>query len=382
MIFRLFQRFSGRDSSRASKILDIVFLNAFVVIFVLMVANSFLAKDGDFRVFYRTGRLLLDGEPVYSFARDQAEGFKYPPWIAPFFIPLALIPESMSNVVCRLLQVSSLVYVMRWCALATGSAMAPLIAIVLAYGVLTFNILSGQVQLVLLALSLHGFDRLRNKQGRGLVILISALSVKIFNLFSLIGVPIQFFRFRWVLGTGILFVLLSLPVIFGFDGDVLEMIRMFKETAGSRTGNLTGARESLSSSFLFLFRLNPENETARWGAFLAALISGAGYLWWLRSRIQNQRVFFAVALAFGAVIHPLAFAYSFAWAIPMTAFVVHRMRSSASLFHERIVFGAGIYLLFLYGSAPIFRFGMAPSTLGQMAVGCFLLASLLVEKKK
>jgi hypothetical protein len=382
MISRFFQRLCGLTSFRPSRILDGIFVVAFAVILVLMVANSFLAKNWDFSVFYRTGRLLLDDGPVYSLVRDQAGGFKYPPWVAPFFVPFALLPESAANAVWRLLQVFSLIHVIRWCARATGSAMAPLIATVLSYGVLTFNILSGQVQLVLLALSLQGFERMKRGAVPGLVILISVLSVKIFNLFSLLGVPFRFFGVRAVLWTGFLFAVLSLPVISGFDGDVLQMIRMFRETAGARTGNLAGAREGLSSLFLFLSRSDPEDEVSRWSAFLAALVTGGGYLWWLRSRIRDERVFFAVALAFGAAIHPLAFAYSFAWALPMTAFAVHRMRSCASGLRDRILFGTATYLLFFYGSAPVFRFGTDAFVFGPRAVGCLLLALVLAERGK
>jgi hypothetical protein len=143
-----------------------------------------------------------------------------------------------------------------------------------------------------------------------------------------------------------------------------------------------GGHCGLPTFFLFLSQSSWENRGAEWAAFLASVLFGWGYLQWLKSRIQDEREIFSIALAFGAAIHPLAFSYSFAWSFPMAAFVVDRFRlKERSSVGDWSLFVSGMGLLHVYGSGMVGNLGLNLPAFGERAIGCFLLALLLVRKK-
>ena len=373
---------SHPEGLMTARITNLIFGVAFVALFVLLTVNSFLSKNWDFQVFYRSAQHLIHLEPVYSFARDQEMSFKYPPWIAPLFLPLSLFSETVANGIWRLILVFCAAYSVRWSFRFTRSKMSALITAVLFYGVFLINILSGQIQCILLAASLYAFDGMVKSPKKNFSILFFALSAKVFNLFSLLGLPrVHHSRRVWWF-TGAVCFFLSIPVLLGFGGNPIKAFFAFVETAGSQTGNLMGGRGGLPSLFMFLTRSAWGNGFAEWISFIVSFFLGGLYLRWIKKRVRNERVFFSIALALGAAIHPLAFSYSFAWAFPMTVFVVDRFRvGERSSLWDWVIFVSGLFLLLIYGSGIVTNLGLNLPVFGDRAIGCVLLVFLLIEKE-
>lgn len=353
---------------------------ACATVFLLMTVNSFLAKDWDFPVFYRAAANLLNLEPVYALMRDQGSSFKYPPWIAPFFVPLLPFGESAANAVWRVFLVVCAGYSALWCARAARDRMSSVITVVLFYGIFHFNVLSGQIQLPLLALSLLAWNRLDRDPGLSVLALTLAFSAKVFNVFSFLGIPRRVFSWRrFAFTAGVCFAL-SLPVLAGFGWNPFEALRAFLETASSRTVNLSGGRDGFASFFVFI--AGAGSPRAEWLAFAGSLFCVGAYLLWLKRRIGDPRRFYAVALAFGAAIHPLAFSYSYVWAFPLNVMAVDRFRTRArGGVADAALLACGIFLLHVYGSGFTANLGFDLPVFGARAIGCFLFAWLLKDRE-
>ncbi|NDG85145.1 MAG: DUF2029 domain-containing protein [Proteobacteria bacterium] len=360
------------------RVFNLLFGVACGAVFVLMIVNSFLAKDWDFTVFYRAAENLFKSEPVYALIRDQGSSFKYPPWIAPFFVPLLLFGERAANGVWRGFLVLCAAYSVLWCARAVRDRMSAMVTVVLFYGIFHLNILSGQVQLPLLALSLAAWNRLEHSPDSGITALFLAFSAKVFNVFSFFGVPRRFFTARALGLAAFLCFALSLPVLAGFQWNPLAAFHAFLETSTSRTANLSGGRDGFASFFLLLTGAN--GASAEWAAFAGSLLCVGAYLFRLKRRIRDSREFFAVALAFGAAVHPLAFSYSFVWAFPLNVFAVDRFRSGVrGGIADGALLACGIFLLHVYGSGFTANLGFDLPVFGARAIGCFLFAWLLQD---
>ncbi len=51
----------------------------------------------DFEVFWKAARYLIEGKSLYSVERDGGMVFKYPPWVATFFIPFGFLSLSLAK---------------------------------------------------------------------------------------------------------------------------------------------------------------------------------------------------------------------------------------------------------------------------------------------
>jgi hypothetical protein len=362
------------------KIFIALVLAAFSILAVLMTVNSFLARDWDFQVYYRTIHHLLHSEPVYSFARDGGSSYKYPPWITPLFLPFSILPEPVANVVWRLLQVLSALFVVRWVSLRLKNPWNALLAAVVFYGIFMINILTGQIQWLLLAITLFSSDLLRRHPLPGFFGVFFGLSAKVFNLFALLGLPKGSIRPRAVIWTLILAGLLGLPVLAGYAHfNPLEALRAYAEAAGSKTGNLGGAKQGFPYFWMFLFRLDENSPLSYWSALGLSFASLAAYFLWIRKRIGDESRSFALSLALGAAVHPLAFSYSFSWVYPLAAFAIEGAFFSGPVAHQRRWL-AGIGLIFsnLITSGMIADHWPLPP-FGPRSIGVILLGLSLVD---
>jgi len=363
------------------KLFRALWITAFIVLFTLMTINSFKAKEWDFTVFYRTAEHLWNGEPVYSFARDLGNSYKYPPWITPLFLPMVALSENTASILWRLIQTASALYVVYWCAARTRYKMAAITAAVVFYGIFMMNILAGQIQLFLLALSLGSYSVISKKPTLGFFGLWTGFSAKIFNLFSLFGLPEGSIRRKSVIKTAIICVLLSLPVLHGFKYDVIAALRAFVETTNSRTGNVLGATNGFPQFWIFLFDLNVFNAIEAWLAFGLSLISVSYLFYFLIQKIENPIHVYAIALAMGAVIHPLAFGYTFAWTYPLAVFAIEKIYfDETPAPHGGIKKTLGIIaflLLNFYNSGFVASMDWHTPMIAPRAIGAMILSVLL-----
>jgi hypothetical protein len=351
---------------------------AFAYLLLQMLINAFRAGGWDFPVYYRTGLHLLNAEPVYDLVRDGNSTFKYPPWIAPFFLPLTLFSQRIASVVWQLLQFASACSIFLWCRKNTRHSLTVPLSAVLFYGIFHVNILAGQIQLPLLGISLTAFDHIQRRPNLGFTSLFLALSTKIFNLFSLAGLPKGSVRGSSVAVAGVLATLLGLPALSGFPGwNPVSALHAYVEVATSKTVNLRGAHQGLPAFFQEAGRLLAVN-VPEWDAFTAALLVAIGVLVWVKKRTADPARVFAASLALGAAIHPLAFSYSFLWAFPAAAFAIERAFFVGEEDPERVARRAltliGLLLLLVIPSGMVTDWGGWVPDFGVRGVGAMCLS--------
>ena len=154
-----------------------VVLGIFIIIFSI---NSFLCKNDDFVVFWHAGRHLLSGQPLYDFARDSYRCFKYPTWIAPLFIPIALLPIDVADVVWRLFSLCCMLWICHWSVKGSQRPYLGILVFLSFWGTWMNNIVLGQVTPVLIALALWGYSELEKKKSLARLAIFISLSAKIF----------------------------------------------------------------------------------------------------------------------------------------------------------------------------------------------------------
>jgi hypothetical protein len=80
-----------------------------VLIGLLIASANFIPIGWDFKTFFLpAGEAILNGQNPYS-----VEGFYNPPWLAAFFVPFALIPESIAWIVYFSLSITAFVLALR-----------------------------------------------------------------------------------------------------------------------------------------------------------------------------------------------------------------------------------------------------------------------------
>ncbi len=127
-----------------------------LLLLAAMAGSTALVRDTvsqgqDFEVFYRAGFNIIHSERLYSIARDGAMVFKYPPFIAVFFVPLAFFSLAVAKMIWGVTQVVSLFYVVRWLKKNGVSIRSILICTAAFWGIWAVHALDGQVTLVWMA---------------------------------------------------------------------------------------------------------------------------------------------------------------------------------------------------------------------------------------
>ena len=366
----------------SQKVASLLIRLAFGYLLIQMIVNAFRAGGWDFPVYHRTALHLLQGDPIYDLARDQEASFKYPPWIAPFFLPLSWFSLKVAAPIWQLFQVACAGMIFLWTRRHSRHPLTVPLSAVLYYGIFHVNILSGQVQLPLLALALLGYSRIQHSPFTGFSLLFFSLSTKIFNLFSLIGLPRGTLRIPSILGTMTLAGILGIPALMGFaEGGVFSALKAYVEVATSKTGNLRGAHQGLPGFFEWLSEI-AHFPIPGWVAFGSSLMIAFFLFLRLKRKIRAQSQIFAVALALGAAIHPLAFSYSFTWTYPLGAFAVeHAFLSGTKSLGLRILATLGLFFLLVMQSGLISDRGILMPNFGTRAIGTLLLAWVLGSER-
>ena len=316
----------------------------------------------DCAVFWRAGRSLLAGEPLYSMTRDGPMVFKYPPWIAPAFVPLALVPLAAAKWVWGALELLSLALVIAWASRRARIRSDVLAGVTLAFwGLWAVHALDGQVVLPMLALALWGWEA-------GEVLGVAwVLSAKIFSLVALPGLrprppareggqeprgPGMPRLARRAAAGVLLFAALSAPALIAEPGwSPARLIAEWAEAASSGYrefgpehvfGRLNQGLPGLA------LRLAPPGWMGVRGADLAlalAFSAGLGFAWF-RMKPREARAAWAGWLALVPVVHPLPWWHLFIFAYPAAALSAERaLFAPGAPRGRRVASGAGIFLL-------------------------------------
>jgi alpha-1,2-mannosyltransferase len=85
-------------------------LSAWLVLVAIGVAKGYTLRTLDFDVFHLTGERFVAGSPLYR-ASDGDMAFKYAPFVAPLFAPLALLPRRAAAIAWNVASMLALLWV-------------------------------------------------------------------------------------------------------------------------------------------------------------------------------------------------------------------------------------------------------------------------------
>ncbi len=316
-----------------------------VLVFATLVRTSVLARHPDFSIFWKTGHRLLEGAWIYDVAADGPQCFKYPPWISPVFAPFALLPEEWAGIAWRLMQTASLGWLFLRISrpLPTRGRLAAALLLAGWMGVWNFNVMTGQISLLLTAVAYWAALTERDQQGRmdcspaqtrALVRVstgILALSAKVFHLFAALGWSRSWITARLLAFLAVASAALSLPALLGTPGHSPRFLAEGFFIASSSGGaNLAGAHNGLPALLLRTFGLPLSDMRFQILASIpSAMLALAAYLK-SAPRLAGTPERVSLALALSVSITPLAFNYSLALLFPWFALTLGRVFSVPS----------------------------------------------------
>ena len=338
----------------------------------ISLVRSTVGQGTDFLVFWKAGRAILEGGLIY----DRSQGgmvFKYPPWIAPVFVPVSLFSFEQAKWIWGAICVASLVWVVRILQARFGISRGAWFPVILLYwGLWAVHALDGQIILPLLALGLGGLD------SGPLPSAATALgyTAKIFTLFPFglmaAKTPSRYFNPRfvfWVL-TGMVG-LSWVSCRYGFHGDWRGMWIAWKQSAVSGAtaldaGLTRGPKNQSLTSFICRHL-----DVSATDSLTEALISCVFYLGAYLSLSGMIKKWggaecWLVGLALTPVFHPLPWHHLYVLTFPLSVYGLelwlrNKGRISGAVFfsalflitlsHGRALGGIGDFLEYNVGRA-------------------------------
>ncbi|MGK5087440.1 glycosyltransferase 87 family protein [Bdellovibrionota bacterium FG-2] len=306
----------------------------------------------DFQVFWNASRALLQGSSPYEVGADSGMVFKYPPWILPFFVPLAFFDLSLAKWLWGIIEVSALGFVGLWvfrCLRGVWSSWGAGALVfgvgLLFWGLWAVHALDGQVALPLLALLLWAIPPGKNERvtpGKTAWMLLF-LTTKVFTIFAGLGL------LRRLSAKGLFFFLilcglLSTPALFVYSqrGSVppayalvpyslvpYKLVQGWAQAANSGADRLGldhirgRANQGLPGMILRHFGPAQAGTGSEILLFLALSLVLGGWWWWRAGKGHRSREeAWAGWLALSPVVHPLPWWHLFVWAFPLAVFAI------------------------------------------------------------
>ncbi len=316
---------------------------------VVLLRTAILSQSGDLEVYIRTAYRLWAGEPIYVPHLDGLQSFKYPPWIAPLFAPLAFLSLRGAEVLWRLIQWASLLGMLALL-IRTGKdkvdasserlSFQPLALTFISFqGVWNYNLLMGQITPLLCLAALWSAARPTPARLAAAQV---ALSAKIFPLLAALPSLIDLARIGkprralQALGLGaIAAAALSVPALRATpEASPKALLTSFFATASQGGQNLAGAQNGLPALLARVFGTPDAVASARSQIGLAAAglgIAAAAWLWARRPLGGRPVAQTALALALSHAINPLAFDYGLALAFPWFALQLGQLANERPL---------------------------------------------------
>ncbi|MGK5088634.1 glycosyltransferase family 87 protein [Bdellovibrionota bacterium FG-2] len=366
-------------------ILRILGLALVTTLFLVLTVNSFLLHkadptSSDFGTFWAAARHYITGQPLYSSVRDGFHPYKYPPWTTLFTLPFALLPLEIAGVLWRLCIVASLGFILLRTARIVGTWTA-IFVFISFWGFWNLNLLAGQANAIWMVIAWIGYDLLKRSSSLGLVLMTTALSGKLFQIFSLIAVPRAHWRMRSLAVVAAILAGSCVPVLWAYDSPmILNFLQTYREAAAGGGPALGGGGYGLPSFFSDLFSISRANAGARTIFFVPCALLAAWVFRVIKRTCADETEGFLATLALAAAIHPMAFAYTFVFCYPFAAMAIRRALGGRS-FLQRAIAPLGLLMIVAFnekflGSAGVFleshqvkAFGVFVMALGYLRCG-------------
>lgn len=308
-----------------------------VVGFVLCFKNTW-DQGPDFQVYWKALHAWWTAEgSLYDVQRDGLMSFKYPPWIAPVFLPFAMLPLGLAKALWGMVQGASLAYLVIWASRRLRPlALALLFAAFLPLFVVhSFN---GQVALPMLVAVLVPM--------RGWVLW--ALSSKIFSVFPW-GLYAWTTRntkdvVKALAVTAAAAAALTAVIVVREPGGFAGMMERWHQTAtsgkdpSSPTGGISVSGREAQGWLSLLYRnvlpssVDPFDSKVL--TLLWLFLAGASAVWLIRltrSKVWTAQERWWVWLSWTPTLQPLAGFYSFVWAWPLAVLVLAQAKGRMRL---------------------------------------------------
>ncbi len=299
------------------------------LVFLVLVRTAILSEGSDFEIFWKTGLRLVRLEPIYVPEVDGGRCFKYPPWIAPFFTPLALFTQATGGMVWRLLLVAALGWTLLQ--LVRGrterekcGVLATLIAMI---GIWNSNIQAGQLTTALCAVAMLPWIAEPPLSLNRTMAMLLGLSTKIFPLLTAAALGNDLRRTSIWWRTLLLAGALSVPALIATPGySVARLLQDFLISASNTGSVLGGSMNGLPALISIIFAI-PRDQMVHQSAFALASL-GLVFLGWMlvHRRLETRLERAMLALALSICVTPLAYTYALGLAFPWFAL---RMASAA-----------------------------------------------------
>lgn len=297
-----------------------------LVFFAALLNTALFApfQNTDFEVYWNTAVRLLHGETIYSFSRDSTRCFKYPPWIAPAFIPLGFFPIAWAARIFRVLEVMAIGASFYYVRSFLKSSIWTAIALLLFWGFWMYNTQTGQISSFLVLGAVLGFYLLRKEKKVGVLLLFSSLSAKMIQLYALLGTPIlQKKYWKAFASTAAVFLFLCLPSFWPYFPDIGKWLHDFHEASVSLGTDLSASNQGLAAFWIYLFGISPHQIQNHYLCSGVAALVLTILFFIFRKNLEPFERFF-VLLAYAGILHPLAFSYNYVWVFPLVACVLDR----------------------------------------------------------
>lgn len=352
----------------------------------------------DFHVYWKTALAWFKGDfPYQILPSDHGFVFKYPPWLIPVFAPLGWLGFEFSKGVWAMLELLAIGYSCQWLrkqGLRQGTTLA---MVALFWYLWLAHLFAGQVTIFLLITALWAFS---SPPGRGRDIKYSLLGVlftaKVFSTYSLAGCWRNLARWRVIQWGVAFFVLMNIVLLLKITHDSsgsplwhswLELYSGWIRAAGSG-GSELGAevvRGTGNHGFVaaILRWVDPAAQNLRLDlATSLGLALALGWLWNRLSRTLPPAQAWTGWLAYGVIVHPLAWHHSFVLTFPFCAFALEEALGSKKKSNLALVL-LGIALIGLMVPQVVGKTIVKPfELLGNKSWGVVLCAIALLRSRK
>ena len=295
--------------------------------------NAAHLDGGDLRVYWKAVQAWFSGLSPYAYtAEDQGFVFKYPPWLLPMLMPLRWMGFEFTKGFWATAELFTLGYCVRWLVRHQVSLRVALLSTFLYWYIWLGHFFSGQVTLFLLGTALWSMEGINqesssrsSKQNLRTALLFVVFSTKVFSLYSLVGILRQWLRPKTLLLIGLLFIGLHGAVL-GISSQKLSDLYQGWSLAASSGGAELGAkivRGGGNHGFVagILRWIDPEAQSLSLDILVFLILGlGLGLYWSRASRNLRFEEKWAGWLAYGVIIHPLAWHHSFVLTFPLAAF--------------------------------------------------------------
>jgi hypothetical protein len=310
----------------------------------------------DFAVYHLAGSRVVSGASLYR-ASDGHYQFKYPPFAALLFVPLAPLPSEAAKAIwfaiVALAIAGSLILSRRLLPETRhGTAIGALTVLVEAK-FFAHELTLGQINAVLLALMLAALHSLRsgNDRAAGLILAL-AISVKPYALIFLPYLVIKRRPRAWAWALAGLAVCSMMPALRYGVGPTIDLYREWFSTLGDSTPTLLASQDNVSLFGFYAKWLGADDAALPWAVLASSLVLGVLLGRLVSSPTTSERDALALDVAMLLILmpllSPLGWDYVFLWTTPAVMLLIAAWsqldyRSRIVLITTLVTIGASVY---------------------------------------